>query len=60
MDKTSKDTSAATKPTGPDLAHYQEQWERIHNKTIREIKAVRELEARAAELKAKRNQQARK
>lgn len=41
MDKTSNNTSAGTKLTGSNLAHYQDQWERIHNKTIREIKEAR-------------------
>ncbi|KAL2839725.1 hypothetical protein BJY01DRAFT_250325 [Aspergillus pseudoustus] len=58
MDKGNQD---GTKPGGKSvalgLAHYQAEWELIHQGTIRQIEKAREQEAREAELAKRQAQQ---
>ncbi|PTU22335.1 hypothetical protein P175DRAFT_0529386 [Aspergillus ochraceoroseus IBT 24754] len=55
MDKSG--ASGTSKSAAADLARYQAQWEKIHNDTIRQIKQVKEQEARNAKLRAERSNQ---
>ncbi|CEL11453.1 hypothetical protein BJX68DRAFT_273631 [Aspergillus pseudodeflectus] len=50
MDKSHNGAKAAGKTETRGLAHYQAEWESIHNNMVRQIKEIKEKEALEAEL----------